>query len=145
MAEYLPHGPGGLALPDVHERDTSEWWAACKRHQLVIQQCDDCGTFRHTPEPLCYQCQSFQFHWQPVSGKGVIYSYAIPYHPVHPGIKDRVPYNYVIVELPDAGQVRMVGNLLDVPNEDIRVGLPVEVTWEDLTDEVTLPQWRLAR
>ncbi len=146
MAEtYLPHGPGGIALPDVNDLDTKEFWAACKRHELVVQRCDDCGTFRHSPEPICYRCRSLRFHWQPVSGNGVIYSYGIPAHPVHPAVTDRVPYNFVVVELPDAGNVRMVGNLVGEADADIVIGMSVAVTWEDITDDVALPQWQRAR
>ena len=134
----------GFPLPDTKDWNTREWWDHVKRHELVIQRCKACGAFRHTPVPICSQCRSFDYEWHPVRGKGVVYSYTIAYHPPSPAMKDLVPYNVVVVELPDAGNVRIVGNLLDVPNEEIRVGLPVEVTFEDVNEEVTLPQWRRA-
>lgn len=134
--------PEGLPLPNTTEYETKEWWEHCKRHELVIQRCTDCGTFRHTPTIVCYNCQSFNYEWHKVSGKGVVYSYTICHHPAHPAVRERVPYNVVLVELPDAGGVRMIGNLVDCPNEEIRIGMPVEVTWEDITDDVSLPQWK---
>ncbi|MDO8473687.1 MAG: OB-fold domain-containing protein [Dehalococcoidia bacterium] len=140
----MPYMPAGMPIPDVKDPQYKDWWAFCKQHKLVIQRCAECGTFRHLPDILCYKCHSFKYEWHPVSGKGVVYSYIIPYHPAHPALKGRVPYNVVIVELSDAGNVRMVGNIVDCPNEQVKVGMPVEVTWEDVNDSVTLPQWKLS-
>lgn len=136
-----PFFPEGMPLPAV-EPDTAGWWAAVREHRLVIQRCHHCGTFRHPPVPVCYICQSFDFRWAPVSGRGLIYSYTEAVHPVHPALKTHGPYNIVVVELPDAGNVRLVGNLLDTPYEAIRIGLPVEAVFEDIPPDVTLVQWR---
>ena len=136
--------PEGMILPNTNETDTREWWQHCKRHELVIQRCTDCGTFRHSPLPVCYNCQSFDFEWHQVSGKGMVYSYIIVHSPAAGVLREKVPYNVVVVELPDAGDVRMIGNLLDCPNEEIRIGMPVEIAWEDINDDVTLPQWQRA-
>lgn len=134
--------PENMPLPDTKDINYRDWWGFCKKHELVVQRCVDCGTFRHPPEPLCYNCQSFNWEWHRVGSKGVVFSYVIPYYPVHPALKNRVPYNVVLVELPDAGRVRMLGNLLDCPNGEIQIGMLVEVAWEDVSDDVTLPQWK---
>ncbi|MEE4354713.1 MAG: OB-fold domain-containing protein [Desulfatiglans sp.] len=139
----MPYMPDGMPLP-VPTIDTKGFWDAAKRHELVIQRCLNCGTFRHTPIACCHVCQSFEYEWHRVSGKGIVYSYIICNHPVHPVLESRVPYNVVAVELPDAGNVRVSGNLLDCPEQEIYIGMPVEVTWEDIDDEVTLPQWKKA-
>ncbi len=135
----------GFPIPDVKDWNTREWWEQVRQHNLVVQRCTQCATFRHSPAPICYKCRSFEYEWAPVSGKGVVYSYTIAQHPPSPAMKDLVPYNVVVVELPDAGNVRMVGNLIDCPLEEIAVGLPVEVMFDDISDEITLPQWRLAK
>ncbi len=135
----------GFPVPDVNDWNTREWWAQVKQHQLVVQRCARCNTFRHPPVPVCFKCRSFEYGWQPVSGKGVIYTYTIAHHPPAPAMANLVPYNVVIIELTDADGVRMVGNLLDAPNEAIKVGMPVEVVFEDVSGQITLPQWRLAR
>jgi len=141
----MPFMPEGMPLPNVNERDTAEFWAACRRHEMVVQRCAECGTFRHTPMPICYKCRSFQYEWAPVSGKGVVFSYTIIHNMVHPALRGHDPFNVVVVELPDAGNVRMVGNVLDCPNDQMYVGMPVEVTWDDVNENVTLPLWRPAR
>ncbi|MDO8670622.1 MAG: OB-fold domain-containing protein, partial [Dehalococcoidia bacterium] len=65
-------------------------------------------------------------------------------HPVHPALKERVPFNLVIVELPDAGNVRLAGNVIDAPFEELYIGMPVEVVFEDYPEGVTLPRFKRA-
>ena len=130
--------------PDTQDWNSKEWWAHMKQHRLVIQRCKQCKTFRHPPSPVCFKCRSFEYEWAPLSGKGRIYTYTIAYHPPSPMMAQAVPYNVVLVELPDAQNTRLVGNLLDAKNEEIAVGKAVEVVWEDVNEQVTLPQWRLA-
>jgi uncharacterized protein len=138
----MPYMPNGISLPMTDEIDTKEWWKYCKHHELVVQRCVSCGTFRYPPVPVCYKCQSLNFEWYKVSGKGNVYSYFIAYHATHPALKARVPYNVVSVELADAGNILIIGNLIDCPNEDIHIGMAVHVCWEDVTDDLTLPQWK---
>jgi hypothetical protein len=142
---YLLHGidKGGIANPDVENWDTRDWWQACARREFVMQRCTACGTHRYPPKPICYACQSLDFDWHKLSGSGLIYSYAVITHPVHPSLADRVPYITVVVELPDAGGERIIGNLLDAEPDQVEIGREVELTWEDIGDGITLPQWRL--
>ena len=133
--------PDNLPLPSTEEIDTKEWWAACQRQELTVQQCAACNTFRHPPMPICHQCHSLDFLWTPVSGRGVVFSYILPHHPVHSALREHPPYNVVLVELPDAGGVRMIGNLIDTPIDQVRIGQEVEVTWQE-RGGVVLPQWK---
>ena len=144
MAEY--YLPEGMPLPGwTPDSPDAGFWEACRRHELVVQQCSDCKAFRHTPEILCYLCHSFNYEWFKTSGKGVVYSYMNSEYPVHPVLRDRVPYNVALVEIPEAGNVRMVGNIVDADYDDIYIGMPVEVYFEDHTEEeVTLPLWKRA-
>jgi uncharacterized OB-fold protein len=80
-----------------------------------------------------------------VSGKGVVYSKVVCHPPVLPAFQDRVPYAVVLVELDEDPCLRLVGNVLDCAPEQLRIGLPVQVAFEELSDEITLPQWRLVR
>jgi hypothetical protein len=91
---------------------------------------------------VCAACHSTDATWERVSGRGRVFSYTIVHHPVHPALAERVPYNVVLVELPDAGRVRIISNLVDVAPDDVRVGLEVEVTFEDIDADVTLPRFR---
>ena len=140
-ATYLPAGLPAPA-PSVDGLDT-EFWEAAKRHELKVQRCKECSTFQFGPEWICNKCRSFALEWHQVSGKGKIYSWERCWYPVHPALKDRVPYLVVLVELPDAGNVRMVGNLLGDPMQQVSINGDVEVAFEDNPENgVTLVQWQ---
>jgi len=124
------------------ERDSRGYWEALRKHQLVVQRCLECRTFRHHPRPMCPACHSLEFEWARVCGRGTVYSYAIVTQNLHPHWTGRVPYNVVLVELEEG--VRMVSNLVDCPNESIYIGMPVTVTFEDLSEEISLPLFRPA-
>ena len=132
----------GFPLPDVKDLDTREWWSAIRAGKLVIQRCSACGTFRHPPVPVCHRCRSFEYGFAPVSGHGVVYTWTRIAHAPSAALKGQVPYNVLVVELPDAGGVRLTGNLLGSRDETPRIGQAVEVVFEKISDEISLPQWR---
>jgi uncharacterized protein len=139
---YLPEG-----LPSPRPQRTgldTEFWTATKRHELVVQQCNACKAFQWGPEFLCHTCRSFDMGWAKVSGKGRLYSWVRCWNPVHPALKEACPYIVAVVELPDAGNVRMVGNLLGDPMQNVPFGSAVEAVFEDHPD-ATLVQWKVAK
>ena len=140
MRPYLPAELPRLAPT----RDDAAWWEALRHHELTVQRCRACGTWRHPPSPICPACRSSAARFERVSGRGRVFSYTIVHHAVHPALAGHLPYNVVLVELPDAGGVRLISNVVDVPPTDLRVGLEVEVVFEDLDDATTLPRFRRA-
>ena len=128
--------PEGMPLP-AGGRDTQPFWDYCKEHELRIQRCTRCGNYRHTPQPCCWECQSFEFEWVKSRGVGEVYTYGIVPHPNHPAVRDIVPFNIAVIQLADCGGVKLVSNLVNVKNEDIKIGMQVELVWEDTTPEVT--------
>jgi uncharacterized OB-fold protein len=120
-----------------------EFYEYCKKHELRFQRCTDCGTWRHVPRDMCAKCGSFNWAWAQSSGKGKLFSWTTVMQPMLPQFADRVPYSPVVVEM-DEG-VRILSELVDVPNEELRLGLPVEVAFDDVTPEVTLPKFRRAK
>ncbi|MBI5948284.1 MAG: OB-fold domain-containing protein [Chloroflexi bacterium] len=141
---YLP--PGLPAPAPSPEGLGAEFWDATRRHELLVQRCNACRTFQWGPEFICHHCLSFDMGWHRVSGRGRIYSWERPWYPVHPALREGVPYIVVLVELPEAGNVRMVGNLLGDPKQDVPIGAEVEAVFEDHDgpEPYTLVQWRLA-
>jgi uncharacterized protein len=122
---------------------TEGFWAAAREHRLVVQRCDDCGRLRHYPQERCPECTSPAWHWSPVSGRGVIYTYTRSHKPFHPAWAGAAPYVVATVEL-DEG-VRMVSDLPPEDTDRVHIGSRVEVFFDDLPDtEVTLPRFRLA-
>jgi uncharacterized OB-fold protein len=137
---YLPEG-----LPTPRAQRTgldTEFWAATKRHELVIQRCNNCKTFQWGPEFLCHKCRSFDMGWAKVSGRGRLYSWVRCWNPVHPALKEACPYIVAVIELPDGGNVRMVGNLLGDPMQNPPFDVAVEAVFED-HPEATLVQWKV--
>lgn len=126
---YLPEG---LPVP-APTRDglDAAYWEGVRAHELRVQRCNECHTFQWGPEWICHRCHSFDIGWQRVSGRGQIYSWERAWHPVHPALKDHGPYLVVLIELPDADGIRMVGNLLGDPRQDVRIGSEVEAVFED--------------
>jgi uncharacterized OB-fold protein len=110
-----------------------------KRHELVIQKCAACGTYRFPPRDLCSNCLSTQSTWEKVSGRGEIFSYSVMHQVYHPGFATEVPYAVVLVQLQEGP--RITSNLVDVPPGAVRIGMPVKVVFEELSDEVTLPKF----
>ena len=118
------------------------YWEAARAHRLALQRCADCGAWRHPPAPVCWRCRSFNYEYAPVSGRGTVFSYTFVHQELMPELAGATPYNVVLVELEEVPDLRLVSNLIDTPDAEIRVGLPVEVVFEDITEEVTLPRFR---
>jgi len=120
--------------------ESQPFWDACRRHELALQRCDACCSFWFPPGPLCPRCHSAEWRWTPTSGRGTVYSFAVVHRVYHPGFSDSVPYAVAVVEL-DEGP-RLPTEIVGVPVDGIRCDLPVEVAFEDVTSDVTLPKFR---
>jgi uncharacterized protein len=129
----------GRYLP-IQYPEEKPFWEAAKRHQLVLQRCDDCKKVLYPIGPTCPHCRSNRFTWQPMSGRGTVHNFVIYHKPWVPYYKDKVPYALVQVEIEEGP--RLTTNLLGVPVSDVRIGIEVEATWEDLTDDVTRLQFK---
>jgi len=140
-----PYLPAGALPPPAITDDARPFWEACRRHQLTVQRCTGCGAFRHLPSPVCWRCRGFAHEWMVVSGRGTVFSYAIVHRAFLPELAPAVPYNVVVVALDDAPGVRLVSNLVDADPSELRIGLAVEVCFEEMSDEITLPRFRVWR
>ena len=142
---YLPAGmPAPVPEADGLDRP---YWEGTRQGELRVQRCRACRTWLWGPEWICHRCRSFDLEWVAVEGRGVIYSWERPWHPVHPALKGHGPYVAVLVELPHAGHVRMLGNLLGDPAQAVRIGAPVVAVFEphdDAQPPYTLVHWRHA-
>ena len=139
-AESIP--PAGDPLRPVVSRDTEFFWAGTAVPELRVQRCEDCSAVRHPPGPRCPVCGSSRRGYLVASGTGTIFSYVVHHHPPVSG--RTVPYVVALIELPEG--VRMLGELVGVDPLDaeaVRIGAPVEVTWQRVDDELTLPGWRI--
>jgi uncharacterized OB-fold protein len=139
MVPFLPE------LAELHpDVDTAPFWEACRRRELRFQRCRACTRFRHPPLPGCPHCGETADEWVTVAGRGCVFSYTIVHHPAVPALRDAVPYTVVVVELDDVPGARLVSNLLEVRPEDVRVGMAVELVWDEPAPGVVLPRFRPA-
>ena len=123
---------------------TRPFWDAAKQGVLALQRCQACGHFQHPPYATCVTCMAIDLKFEPVTGKGAIYAYTIMYHAGDRRFAPAIPYASIIVELDDAPGALLAGNLLEAPYTEAKVGRRVEVVFQPLNDDFTLPQFRLA-
>jgi uncharacterized OB-fold protein len=120
--------------------DNREYWEYCKKHELRMQRCRDCGYIRFPPSILCPRCHSLEAEWTRLSGRGKIYSFVVFRVPYHPSYANDIPYDVAFIQL-DEGP-RMESNVTGIKVEDIKFGMPVEVYFDDITEEISLPKFR---
>jgi uncharacterized protein len=125
------------------DRALAPFFAAAKDHRLVVQRCARCGTLRFPPRELCTSCLSTDVTWAEVSGRGQIFSFNVMHQVYHPAFAKDVPYAVVVVKLLE--EPKMISNVVDCPVDEIYIGMPVEVVFERMSDEITLPKFRRAR
>jgi len=130
---------GPLPKPD---KDSEAYWEAARRHELILQQCADCSRFRFYPRSLCPYCMSEEFQWHKASGRGHIYSFTVIHRPPFPAFRDQVPYVLALIDLEEG--VRMMSNIVECEPGSVEIGMPVEVTFVNLTQQVTLPKFKPA-
>lgn len=131
--------PSGLDEP---------YWAGLRESALVIQRCSSCKSWQWGPEWICYVCRSFHMQWREVPKehgeyRGVIYSWQRVWHAVEPALVSSVPYVVVLVTLPLAGNVRMIGNLLGNQRTTVKIGAQVSAAFEH-HERYSLLQWHLS-
>jgi uncharacterized OB-fold protein len=131
------------AKPIPHlDEENRPWWEALKRHELYLQKCRDCGALRYYPRALCPECLSSRTEWIRARGTGKVYTFTITYQNTAPGFRESLPYVLAYVEL-DEG-LKMLTNIIDCRPEEVRIGMPVAVVFDDVTPEVTLAKFRPA-
>jgi uncharacterized protein len=143
-SSYLPSGlpipvaePDGLSVP---------YWTGLRHSRLLVQHCSHCQIWQFGPEWLCHCCHAFDPEWTEVAPRGRIFSWERVWHPSHASLKSHGPYIAVLVELPDAGGVRMVGNLLGDPMQEVIIGTDVEGVFEHHPNSdppYSLLHWRM--
>ena len=136
MADYLKPVPRP-------EQESLLFWMGCKKRELLIQRCRACARYQYYPRAVCVHCLADDPEWVRVSGRGTIYSYTVTYQNASPGFRDELPYVLALVDL-DVG-VRMTTNIVGAKPEELRVGLPVQVAFEDITPDIALPKFRLVK
>lgn len=122
-------------------RDSAFFWEGCRRGVLLGQRCAECKRFRHPPRPMCPHCQSLEREEVPLSGRATLHAWAKPVHPRLP----MFPEGTLVALVDLAEGMRMLSNLCDVAETDIRIGMPLEVFFVATANEGAVHQFRPAR
>ena len=129
--------------PAMADATTLPWWQAAAEHRLVVQACGACGHTRLPPSPVCPECRSDLAHWREVTGRGEVYTYTWVHRPIAAG--QELPYAIVVVALEGSGGIRIISNLVGAKPDELSIGLPVEVVWEDMSDDFAIPRFQPRR
>ena len=125
----------------IPDEASQPFFDAAREGKLLIKRCNECGEWHDPRKDLCDNCFSEDLAWAEASGRGKIYTFGIMHQVLNPGFAGEVPYNVIVVELEEGP--RLNSNLVGTPNNEIRVDMPVEVTFETYGD-VTVPKFRAA-
>ncbi|MEV7649104.1 Zn-ribbon domain-containing OB-fold protein [Arthrobacter sp. NPDC089319] len=125
-------------LPAISPIDRP-YWAAAREHTLLVQVCERCERYNLPASMACPACGG-ALRWTAASGRGIVHTFTIFHKAYHPGFADSLPYNVSIVEL-DEGPL-VLTNVVDVDAHDLKIGDAVEVLFDSVTEEVTLPRFR---
>jgi uncharacterized OB-fold protein len=144
MIEATPGDATSKRLLPVPDETSAGYWEAAARHVLTLARCSNCGQMTLPPDLTCPHCHTIdpRFTFAPVEGRGRIRTWTVIRRPFLQGFD--VPFVLVDVQLDDQPRVRIIGRLLDGPDAPLRLDAPVNVAFEDLTPEISVPAFRLA-
>ncbi|MFF2007819.1 bifunctional MaoC family dehydratase N-terminal/OB-fold nucleic acid binding domain-containing protein [Streptomyces sp. NPDC058195] len=127
----------------VINRDNAGFWQGVAEHRLLIQRCGDCGTLRFPWLPGCNACGGQAWDTVEASGEGTVHSHVVMHHPSFPAFApdgEGGPYAVALIELAEG--VRMVSNVVGVPYDKVRIGMPVRLAFLRTDPELELPVFR---
>ncbi|NOX50610.1 MAG: hypothetical protein GXP16_08750 [Gammaproteobacteria bacterium] len=150
--EYL----GMQVFIDDLDQENQAFYKHCGKHELRLQQCDECQLKRFPPTTACPFCASVEVTWKKVSGKGTVYSYGEVHHAIQMAFREHTPYMLLLVELDEQRDVpnnydglRLQGNLATIDGvlaspdlvKSVGIGTRVKVAFKDIGDDAAMPLW----
>jgi uncharacterized OB-fold protein len=132
-----------FAPPAWIDRDNIDFLRGFLEHRLLINKCGNCGTWSQPPYPVCPSCQSLDVHPTEVSGRGVIFTFTILHTGGTPGVDYKPGHPVAVIDLEEQDGLRATGTIVNCAHEDIRIGMPVELTWIE-RNGADIPAWQPA-
>src|SRR5438309_7641960 len=130
----------GRPLP-IPDEESAPFFDGAKEGKLLLKYCLACDRYLGPERELCDVCFNRELEWRPSSGKGTIYTFTIIHQVITPAFQNEVPYNVTYVELEEGPRLKT--NIVGIPNSEIKAGLPVEVVFEEVGEDVTVPKFKL--
>ena len=131
--KFLPEGVPGWHQP---------FWESLRQRDIKVQRCTSCGAFRYVPKEICANCHSKGYSWEPVSGRGIVYTYTIVHRAPTPAYQTGAPYAIVHAAMEEG--FRMVGTMTGADPASVEIGAPVRVVYTDLSPEWTIVEFEPA-
>lgn len=122
--------------------ETTAYWEGCRKHELLIQRCSHCGEYQFYPRILCSACMSEHVEWVQAAGCGRVLTFTIVRRAVSEAYAPDVPYVVALIQLEEGP--KMMSNVIQCNPDSVVVGMPVEVVFEDWSEEITVPKFRPA-
>ena len=129
-------------IPQADER-WQPFFDGTRNGQLMIQRCQGCETYHSPGTVRCTECWSESLEWVQASGQGTLFTYSVVHHAPHPAFRSEVPFVIAVVELEEGP--RLNTNIVGGPNDQLQVGMPVQVAFEALSDEISIPKFHPAK
>jgi uncharacterized protein len=124
----------------VADIDTKPFWNYCRQHELRVQKCLKCGKLFYPPSSICPECLNMTSEWVKLSGKGEVYSFIVVHRKYHPAFAAEIPYTVAVIETKEG--IRLLSNVIGCKPEDVKIGMPVEVVFDDVNSELALPKFK---
>jgi uncharacterized OB-fold protein len=134
----------GHDIAPAPNADDAPFWQRCAARTLCFQSCNACGTVTHPPINVCPHCQSFDRGWVEAPAAARVFSFTWIHTASHDAIKRPLPYNVAVIEFPELPGVRLISNVIDAAQGQLRIGDRVELVWETIGEHLALPRFRLA-
>ena len=133
------------ALPDLDFEPTRGFWEAAARSELAIPRCSACARLVWYPQPSCPECGGEDMPWEPLSGRGSVFSWSHVTRALHKPLRDLAPYLTGLVALEEDPRVRVVTRFVDCEPDALAIDMPVEVVFREIRDgdrSVVAPHFR---
>ena len=123
-------------------QETEPFWQGLRNEQVLLQRCEDCGSWIFYPRSNCSNCLSANLKWHQVSGEGTLYTFTVTRQATAPHFVDEVPQLIAMIDLNEG--VRLTSTLVADESDDLKVGAKVVPVFDHVSDDVTLLRYRLA-
>jgi uncharacterized OB-fold protein len=131
-----------LPEPEL-EPPAKPFWEGLRKETFLLQHCEECGEYQYFPRSWCHFCGSEEWTWEEASGEGTIVSYTVVRQTIgNPDFSEDIPYVVAYAKLAEGP--KMYSNVMDCDPDDVEIGLDVEVVFDHVTADVTLPRFVLA-
>lgn len=120
--------------------ETSAYWQGCREGKLLVQTCCQCGHRQFYPRTMCMRCLGMELEMVESSGRGEVHAFTIVRRAPSPAFEADLPYVVALVDLKEG--VRMMSTIVECPVDAVHSGMPVDVVFDEMSPEVTLPRFR---